>query len=281
MTRKKKTKSGNKVLKFLWNIIKFFFRILKNILVWCGKIIYESFSAGVKKTKNTIHEVQKEASISKNPPEYKKIKVFESVEGDFKDFEYRLNNKSLIITIAGRRGSGKSTLAFKIMENILAKNDKRIGFAMGVKQSLLPAWIKTITSIEDVGNNGVLVVDEGAISFGSRNSMSKKNKGLGELLAIARHKDITLLLITQNTSMIDKNVLNLCDSILLKEGSLLQDKMERSAIKSLYTKVVKKFKSIDKKERIKFFYIYDDDFEGMCHSDLPSFWNENVSKNQA
>ena len=281
MRRKKKTKSENKVLTYLWKATKFFFKTLKNFIVWTGKVIYALFTNGVKKTKDAVDEVKKESAISKNPPQYQKMKVFEAVEGDFKDFEDRLRNKSLVVAIAGRRGSGKSTLAFKIMENIIAKNKKRVGFAMGVKQDLLPGWIKSIDSIENVGNNGIVVVDEGALSFGSRNSMSKKNKGLGELLAIARHKDIKLLLVTQNTSMIDKNVLNLCDSILLKEGSLLQDKMERNAIKSLYTKVSKKFKIIDKKERIKFFYVYDDDFEGMCHSELPSFWNEGVSKNQA
>ena len=67
--------------------------------------------------------------------------------------------------------------------------------------------------------------------------MSKQNKELADLLAIARHKDLTLILVTQNTGMIDKNVLNLTDAVLVKEGSLLQQKMERSVMKEFYERI--------------------------------------------
>ena len=124
-------------------------------------------------------------------------------------------------------------------------------------------------------------MDEGAISFSSRNAMSKKNKALGELLAIARHKDLTLLLVTQNTGMLDKNVMNLCDTILLKEGSLLQSEMERPVMKKLYEKVAEHFKTLTPTERKSHAYIFDADFEGLVAVTLPSFWNERISKNQA
>ncbi len=111
--------------------------------------------------------------------------------------------------------------------------------------------------------------------------MSKKNKQLGQLLAVARHKDLTLVLITQNTGMIDKNVLNLCDTILLKEGSLLQEKMERSVMKDIYQAANKALAQIPSEERQSHVYVFDNDFEGVCKITLPSFWSSNVSKNQA
>src|SRR3989344_9672343 len=129
--------------------------------------------------------------------------------------------KSQIALIFGKRGSGKSTLGFRIMENAHALKERPC-FVLGVKQSVLPSWISEVSDIEQTKNGGIVLVDEGAIAFSARQSMKKSNVELGKLLAVARHKDLTVLFITQNTGMIDKNVLNLTDIIIAKEGSLLQ-----------------------------------------------------------
>jgi hypothetical protein len=124
-------------------------------------------------------------------------------------------------------------------------------------------------------------VDEGALTYSSRDSMSSTNKELGKLLAVARHKDISLVLVTQNTGMIDKNVLNLCDTIMLKEGSLLQKSMERTAMKELYQKAEDAFAALTKEERLSHVYVIDSDFEGMLLYTMPSFWSTEISKNRA
>ncbi|MBY9004064.1 MAG: DUF998 domain-containing protein, partial [Candidatus Lokiarchaeota archaeon] len=51
------------------------------------------------------------------------------------------------------------------------------------------------------------------------------------------HKNLTLVLITQNSAMIDLNVLRLSDTLLFKEPSLLQSKFERKALKDILEKV--------------------------------------------
>jgi hypothetical protein len=200
-----------------------------------------------------------------------------TVKGYFTDFRKRLDTDSLIISIVGRRGSGKSALGFSLLENISAKT-KRRAFVMGVDQKLIPKWIDSVEDIEEVDNGGLLLIDEGAISFSSRESMSKKNRQLGKLLAIARHKDLTLIFITQNTGMMDKNVLNLTDTLIFKEGSLLQEKMERRAMKDFYEKSSKELNKIPKDKRKAYSYVFDDEFEGLIKTDLPSFWSSKVSK---
>jgi hypothetical protein len=203
-----------------------------------------------------------------------------TTNGDFNAFNERLSTASLIILIAGKRGSGKSALGFRILENVHAAS-KRPAAELGVSAAVLPTWISAIEDVENVENGAVVLVDEGAVAFSSRESMSGKNKELGKLLAIARHKDLTLILITQNTGMIDKNVLNLCDTIILKEGSLLQQQMERDAMKEMYRKAGAAIKKVPAAERQKHAYIIDSDFEGLVSVPLPSFWNEKVSKNRA
>jgi len=237
---------------------------------------------GAKATTKTAAKAHQAAKVRaqqpKTPASYDAFDVSSTVKGSVESFEKRLLNDSLILAIAGKRGSGKSVLGFRMLENIHAKA-RRPCFALGVKQSVLPSWISSINEIQEVDNNGVVLVDEGAVSFSSRSSMSKKNKGLSELLAIARHKDLTLIFITQNTGMIDKNVLNLCDTIVLKEGSLLQEKMERSVMKDLYSTANSALSDLP--DRKPYCYVFDSDFEGLVAASLPSFWSSGVSKNQA
>lgn len=262
-----------------WLIVNLF-KAIWFLLVGLFKGI-ASATKSTAKAATTAHKAAKvKAQQPKGPAQYDELVVKDTHKGGIDTFESRLQNESLILAVAGRRGSGKSVLGFRLLENIHAQS-KRPCFALGVKQSVLPSWISEVTDLESVKNGGVVLVDEGAVSFNSRESMSKKNKGLGELLAIARHKDLSVIFITQNTGMIDKNVLNLCDTIILKEGSLLQEKMERSVMKDLYKRANEELNKIPAQERKPYCYVFDAQFEGLITTSLPSFWSQKVSKNQA
>lgn len=212
---------------------------------------------------------------SKQKEEFDDFTELNSESGSYKDFKRKLTKGSLIILILGKRGSGKTVLGMRLLE--LVRNDtKKKCYVMGYEKTKLPMWIKKSKDIESIPNNSVALIDEGAIVFSSRESMKKPNKALGNIMAIARHKNLTLILITQNSAMVDVNVLRLADSLLLKEPSLLQSKFERKGLKEIYEKVIPEFEGKENKKKL--FYIYDDDFMGLMESPLPSFWNEKISK---
>jgi hypothetical protein len=144
----------------------------------------------------------------------------------------------------------------------------------------MPKWINPVADVEKAANNSVVLVDEGAISFSSRESMSSKNKDLIKILAITRHKNLTLIFITQNTGLIDKSILKLVYILFVKEGSLLQTDMERPELKKFYEKANSSFKEAQGNKK-KYVYIIDDDFEGFVSYRLPSFWSSKLSKNKA
>ena len=147
----------------------------------------------------------------KKPEKSVGFNIVEQMSGDYDDFEDRLKNHSLIILITGKRGSGKTALGFKLLDVV---REKRKAYYLG--QGKLPRFIKKVSEIKDVRNNSILLVDEAAIAYSSRSSMKQANKVLGELMVIARHKNLSLIIITQNSAMIDLNVMRLSDTIIFK-----------------------------------------------------------------
>jgi len=214
---------------------------------------------------------------------FKKVKktVFNPFElvkterGDYKVFIKKLKAGSLVILINGKRGSGKTALGMLFLEFFIELSKRKV-YALGFSGAKLPSKVKKVDDIEQIKNNSVALIDEGAVQFSSRESLKSPNKHLGKLMAIARHKSLTPILVTQNSGMIDLNVLRLADTIILKEPSLLQTKFERKAIKEIYEKAMPYFEGLKNKK--SYFYIVDDDFEGLVKSGLPSFWNDEISK---
>ncbi len=248
---------------------------------WVVKGVAKGLYSGGKYATAKVKEKKNESKLKQQPhysiqPEYKEFSVVKEVSGGYS--AERLLHDSLIMLIFGKRGSGKSALGFRILENIHDKTNRKC-YVLGVRQEVLPQWIATVDDVEQVANGGVILVDEGAVAFGARESMQAKNRELGKLMAIARHKDLTLLFVTQNTGMLDKNVLKLADTLLIKEGSLLQLEMERNEIKKFYQKAHEAFGTLSNKQ--KYFYVVDSDFEGVMQSELPSFWSSTVSKSRA
>ena len=106
--------------------------------------------------------------------------------------------------------------------------------------------------------------------------MTNANKILSELLLIARHKGISIIFISQNSSNLEVNAIRQADYIALKPSSLLQKDFERKKIKDIYESTSEDFRKLkDKKGLI---YIYSEEFRGFVTNSLPSFWTQNISK---
>ncbi|MEM4756128.1 MAG: hypothetical protein QW594_03265 [Candidatus Woesearchaeota archaeon] len=197
-------------------------------------------------------------------------------------FEKNFLTKSSILLIMGKRGSGKTALGMKFLE-LAHQLSKRRCFVYGYEKTTFPSWVQKTQQIESLPSGVVLLLDEGALSFSSRDSMKNANKYLSKLMAIARHKHLTLIVITQNSAMIDLNVLRLADVLLFKEPSLLQAEFERRPIKKLYDQASKHFAAVKHDPALQFqsltsfCYVLSDEFTGMIRFTLPSFWSETIS----
>lgn len=263
-----------------WTIVKGISKGVWYTAKGVGKGIGAIYGFSRRKIKESSEKRKLESKPTyKMQPVFEPLKVMKSVAGDYSASEKKLHKDSIIAMIFGKRGSGKSALGFRLLENIHHKT-KRKCFVLGVEQEFMPQWINPVERIDDVPKGSIVLVDEGALSFNSRESMSGNNRALGGLLAVARHKNLTILFVTQNTGMIDKNVLKLSDMLLVKQGSLLQLEMERPEIRKFYEKAEESFANL-KGEKRQYVYMIDSDFEGAISHSLPSFWTENLSKNKS
>ena len=275
-----KKRSKKKLLGFVGKIFKL---LLKLIFVYPAKGIYKLMLYFGKhiRLQYYLHREnkQKQHDESQRPKiiaKYSPLEEIRNKKGSFSAFEKKLmTNESTIGIILGARGTGKTAIGTRLLENFAAKSEKYT-YALGFKEEELPSWIKVIKSVEEIDTNAVLLIDEGGIEFSSRNSMSKANKILSDILLIARHKDLSVIFIAQNSTNLEINAIRQADYLILKPSSLLQKDFERKKIREMYQEVEKDFTELAETEGIT--YIYADNYQGFVVNTLPSFWSERVSK---
>jgi hypothetical protein len=249
--------------RMLWFIVKIPYFIVRGI-VWL-----------VKKAKREHREEEVEEVREARGAKYEGFLVVETESGNLSEWEKKLMTKNKIGIILGSRGSGKTAFGIKLIENIYSKTKKKC-FAMGFKGEDLPSWITAVETTNEIHNDSIVLVDEGGIFFSSRDSMSIANKLLSDLIFISRHKNLTILFISQNSSNLDVNIIRQADFLVLKPSSLLQKDFERKIIRNLYVNLESLFKKYNSKKGLT--YIYSDDFRGFVTNSLPSFWSQGLSK---
>ncbi len=260
-----------------FKIILWPFKIIFIILSWIVKIIILGIEKLIGLFKRQKKKSEEKLENSTKKDKYREFSTIKNINGTFDDFEQILSTKdSTIGIILGARGSGKSAFGLKLFENLHALNDRKM-FALGFKTTELPTWIKTIDDIEKIENNSYVLIDEGGILFNSRQGFSNGNQLLSKLLLIARHKDLSILFISQNSSNLEINAIRQTDYLILKPSALLQLDFERKKIKEIYEEVQTDFKKYQDIKGIT--YIYSDKFKGFVTNPLPTFWTNRISKN--
>jgi hypothetical protein len=270
-----KKKSG--LLQFLWRATMFLstsflhlIYLLAKFLFHSGQFLFQHISAAVKTRSTNERKLRTITSFSP-------LVLQKRLSGSLEQFEGKLlNSKSSIGIILGARGSGKSALGMRLLENIAAKTGRAV-CAIGFDPQTLPDWIKCVQTVEEVPNGSFVLVDEGGITFSSRSSFSSANKLLSSLLLVSRHKDLSILFISQNSANLEVNTIRQADYLLMRKPSLLQREFERKRIGKIYADIGAHFASLPDGGRYST-YIYSDEFLGFAANPLPSFWSSRASK---
>ncbi|MEI6058896.1 MAG: zonular occludens toxin domain-containing protein [archaeon] len=268
MAKKRKGKRGHSVLWYMGIILLFIAKTPYYIV----KGVYSL----IKWLIGTFRKEEIQNKREKIPSKYEEFKVIKTLSGDYKKWISKVfRSDSQIGIIIGSRGSGKTAFGIKLLEDVHVKTDKKC-YAMGFKEEGMPSWINVISDISQIENNSFILVDEGGILFNARKAMSKANEVLSDLILISRHKNLSILFISQNSSNLEVNILRQADFLVLKHSSLLQKEFERKIIQKFYEESEENFEKFKDVEGLT--YIYADIFKGFISNSLPSFWKESISK---
>jgi len=256
-----------------------FLRYISRFLLWVLKSPYY-FVKWVYNLGKRISRRKKEVEISRKRKaivaKYQDFKILKSISGNYEKWLFDVvRSDSKIGIILGARGSGKTAFGIKFLENFYARHKKKC-FAIGFNAQELPSWIEVISDIDKIKNDSLVLIDEGGVLFNSRSSMSSANKMLSQLIMIARHKNISILFISQNSSNLEVNILRQADFLILKPSSLLQKDFERKIVQKIYEGVEKDFEKFESEKGVT--YIYSGKFRGFVANSLPSFWKVGISK---
>ncbi len=209
---------------------------------------------------------------------YQALKALNLVSGHLSSFSRQLyQKKGQIGLILGARGTGKTALALRIAENLVARHATPV-YALGFASEALPKWIQPISSLSEVKkkSRALVLIDEAGINFQARRAQSADNLQISELMLIARHKDLNLLFVTQNSANVDINVVRQADLLFFKPLGLMQTRFERKAMAHIMEQAEVQLQPFADDKGAT--YVVSGDYEAVFSNALPGFWSNTVSK---
>lgn len=188
--------------------------------------------------------------------------------------------KSKIVYIIGARDSGKTASAFMFSEIVQKETNRKIYcVSPTLNKKYLPEWIIVVDDIRDVPIGSFAIIDEASLQYNAREFYKRENIDMGKILAIARHKDIFLIFITQDIQLADITIRRLRDIVIWKRSNdygLSERGTHRSQEHKFWRKVRNMMAPKDQNECL-FEYPAKKRFIHFTH-DLPECWNDELSK---
>ena len=183
-----------------------------------------------------------------------------------------------VVLIIGKRGAGKSALGYRLLE-LLRNHGEPYAVGLPAKaQKLLPDWVGTAESLEQVPLNSVALVDESYIKFHARSSMGLEGRSIGRPISLSRQKEQSLIFIVQETRQLDVNIVSQVDVLAIKEMSELSRDFERPQLRKILDKARAAFQPLSG-DRRPWSWIWSEsgDYAGLIRNQLPSFWTTRLS----
>jgi hypothetical protein len=89
----------------------------------------------------------------------------------------------------------------------------------------------------------------------------------------------SMIFVTQNSALLDKNAVGEADGLLIKEPGALHSRFERRPIRKLTEEAESSFKQLPSNLTTeKYGYLFTDDYQGMVQNGMPEWYDSTVSK---
>jgi hypothetical protein len=183
-----------------------------------------------------------------------------------------------VVLILGKRGSGKSALGYRLLELCRYALTPYVLGLPKQGQKLLPDWIGTAQSLEDIPQKSIVLVDEAYLRYHARGSMAQESKAMTQFLNLSRQREQTLVFVSQEARQVDRNISSSASVVVFKDMGMLQIEFDRPELAKIATQAKQAIETI-KGDRRRWSYLYSPnaDFMGLLENDLPSFWTAKLS----
>ena len=183
--------------------------------------------------------------------------------------------------VIGRRRFGKSALGHYILQKFHIEKPELQLFVVSLpkeKHYLLPDWIKPVDIVENLPDNCVALIDEGAMKYHAHKWNKKETEVMDRLISISGQRRQTFIFITHTMRKFAVTLLLDINCLFVKKPSLLQMKLERSEFRKLIEEIDREFNKIPKTDVKSSVYVVSDDFKGMIRNPLPEHWSQELSE---
>ncbi|MHC1597426.1 MAG: hypothetical protein ACXQT3_03820 [Methermicoccaceae archaeon] len=208
-------------------------------------------------------------------------------------------NDPFVALILGERGGGKTALGHLLLE-LFSEHEKKpayiIGFPMH-KRHLLPDWITPLDELY-FPDDSVVLLHEAHFYLHARRSMEAGHLEIDKLTTVSRHKNVSIIVETQQSFRLDRNTVAEVDAIIFRVPELMQERFERPEVRWLSQMAKEAFKpfveeyTVKKGKKVvgryrrmlpeakKHAFVYGKNYVGMYPHEipLPTYWNEEISK---
>lgn len=186
-----------------------------------------------------------------------------------------------VILIIGRRRYGKSALGHYICQKFHYEKPTLKIYVVSLpkqKHHLLPEWIKPVDDIEQLPDNCIALIDEGAMKYHAHKWNKKETEVMDRMISISGQRKQTFIFITHTMRKFAVTLLLDINILLVKKPSLLQMKLERSQFRKLIEEIDREFNKLPKQDVKSSVYVVSDDYKGMIRNPLPEHWSEELSE---
>jgi len=193
------------------------------------------------------------------------------------NFDFITDKKDARILIIGTDGSGKTVTMYHLAEKFHENNVKIYAIVPTKVAKHLPKWITPIGY--KMPPNAMTLFDDAQLKAHAREW--HKNITLDKVVTMARHRKAGVVVTTQETFRIDRNLIARFHFIIFKKPSIFGAKMERPEIRKLTQQVRDMFDELEESDPTldsrQYSYVVCDMYEGFVGpTELPSFWKTEI-----
>lgn len=189
------------------------------------------------------------------------------------------------VVCVGDIGTGKSAIMASRADYSHAQKRKVVYVAPPEALRGYPKWVKGIKpeQVENLAEDTDLYVDDAHLYFYARESMSgsSKVKGIDFVGRERRHRNQGVFVNSQQSRVIDINILSMVDCILIKKPSLMQIRFARPQFRPYLNAAQKHFENMEKEEAVKYVYVVTGELEEFMTNTMPAWFTDEASKSYA